>query len=221
MQCLPFAALFRSTIDRMRMHLGRGSPNTINDHLDAWWVKLGSRLRDVPGHEFPQLPERIARTLQQLWNDALDGARETLQATVLEREQALAEREQAFEERNRQLTEREQATAARMCALEESLSLAGEQLAVANQRARALETSVQERDCEGHRLRARTESLEAECADGRTKFDAAAVAHHGERVQLQERYAAAERHWLLEVDRARQPSKLIDPVTNTRSSVTL
>src|SRR5271163_134766 len=54
----------RPTIDRVRMRLGRGSPNTINDHLDAWWAKLGSRLRDLPGHEFPQLPERVAQALQ-------------------------------------------------------------------------------------------------------------------------------------------------------------
>jgi hypothetical protein len=39
----------RPTIDRVRMRLGRGSPNTINDHLDTWWAKLGSRLRDLPG----------------------------------------------------------------------------------------------------------------------------------------------------------------------------
>jgi hypothetical protein len=37
----------RPTIDRVRMRLGRGSPNTINDHLDAWWTKLGARLRDL------------------------------------------------------------------------------------------------------------------------------------------------------------------------------
>src|ERR1700736_6452980 len=84
----------RPTIDRVRMRLGRGSPNTINDHLDDWWAKLGSRLRDVPGHEFPQLPERIARTLQQLWNEALDGARAALQETLLAREQDIAQREQ-------------------------------------------------------------------------------------------------------------------------------
>src|SRR5882757_7386702 len=84
----------RPTIDRVRMRLGRGSPNTINDHLDAWWAKLGSRLRDVPGHEFPQLPERVAHALQHLWNEALDGARGALQETLLHREQAIAEREQ-------------------------------------------------------------------------------------------------------------------------------
>ena len=61
----------RPTIDRVRMRLGRGSPNTINEHLDAWWLKLGARLRDIPGREFPQLPERTAQALLTLWNEAL------------------------------------------------------------------------------------------------------------------------------------------------------
>ena len=33
----------RVTIDRVRNHLGRGSPNTIQEHLDVWWTHLGSR----------------------------------------------------------------------------------------------------------------------------------------------------------------------------------
>jgi chromosome segregation ATPase len=197
----------RPTIDRVRMRLGRGSPNTINDHLDDWWAKLGSRLRDVPGHEFPQLPERIACTLQQLWNEALDGARETLRDMLREREQALTEGEQALAGRARELTEREHAMAARAAALEESLTLAREQLLAANQRAEVLERSAQERAAEGARLRSRVETLEAECAHERARLDAANAAHHNERAQLQERYAAAESHWLLEVDRARQHAK--------------
>jgi chromosome segregation ATPase len=176
-------------------------------HLDAWWAKLGSRLRDVPGHEFPRLPERVSQALQHLWNEALDGAREALQQTLLQREQTIAEREQGLDERTRQLAERELATTARTGALEESLALAREQLAAANQRAQALEGSVQERDAEGTRLRSRIERLEAECVNWRAKLDAANAAHHGERVQLQGRYAAAESHWMLEVDRARQHAK--------------
>jgi hypothetical protein len=197
----------RPTIDRVRMRLGRGSPNTINDHLDVWWAKLGARLRDVPGHDFPQLPERIARTLQQLWNEALDGAREALQSALREREQALAQRDQVLEDRARQLLEREQTSAARTGALEESITLAREQLAAANQRAQALERNMQERDTEAARLRSRAETFEADCANWRTKLDAANSAHHDERIQLQERHAAAESHWLLEVDRTRQHAK--------------
>jgi Plasmid replication region DNA-binding N-term len=190
----------RPTIDRVRMRLGRGSPNTINDHLDAWWTKLGSRLRDMPGQEFPQLPERVGQALQHLWNEALDGARGALHDALLAREQAL-------DERTRHLTEREQVTEARTGALEEALALAREQLAAANQRSQALEQSVQERDTEGARLRTRLDALEADGANSHAKLEAASAAHQAERGQLQERYAASESHWLLEVDRARQHAK--------------
>jgi hypothetical protein len=43
-------------------------PNTVNEHLDAWWPKLGLRLKDIRGHEFPQLPERTAQALRPLPN---------------------------------------------------------------------------------------------------------------------------------------------------------
>lgn len=194
----------RPTIDRVRMRLGRGSPNTINDHLDEWWAKLGSRLRDLPGQEFPQLPERVSHTLQQLWNQALADAHEALQGALQDRERALLEREAALEARTDDLAEREQAAAARAAALEDSLALAREQLIAANHRALALEASLQEREAEGSRLRARIESVEADWADCRHKLDSAAAAHQTERVQLEERYTVAERHWLHEVDRARQ-----------------
>lgn len=194
----------RPTIDRVRMRLGRGSPNTINDHLDAWWARLGSRLRDLPGNEFPQVPERVGQALQHLWNEALEGAHEALRDTLAERERTLAERDQALEARSQELAQREQALAARAAALEESLVLAREQLTVANHRAQTLETAVRERASECTELRARISSLESACADLQGKLDAAAAAYQGERTQLQEQHAATERHWLTELDRARQ-----------------
>jgi len=197
----------RPTIDRVRMRLGRGSPNTINDHLDAWWTKLGARLRDLPGREFPQLPERVAQGLQHLWNEALEGAHETLQGTLIEREQALTHRERDLESHARQLSEREQAGAARAAGLEESLALAREQLSAANRRAEMLETALQERDGECGRLRTRMEVLEASLAELRGKLDAVTTAHQAERTKLAERYSAAEARWLTEVDRARQVAK--------------
>src|ERR1700736_2757755 len=173
----------RPTIDRVRMRLGRGSPNTINDHLDTWWTKLGARLRDLPGQEFPQLPERVAQNLQRLWNEALESAHEVLQGTLLEREQAIAQREQALQSQTQQLTEREHAGAARAAALEESLALAREQLSAANRR---------------------VERLEASSAELQRKLEATTAEYQAERTHLQEQYAATERRWLSEVDRARQ-----------------
>jgi len=79
--------------------------------------------------------------------------------------------------------------------LEESLALAREQLVAANQRAQALEVNAQEREAEGARLRERIQ------------LQAAVAVHQSERTQLQERHNAAESHWMLELDRARQDAK--------------
>jgi hypothetical protein len=197
----------RPTIDRVRMRLGRGSPNTINDHLDTWWLRLGARLRDIPGQEFPQLPEPVSQTLLHLWSHALDGARSVLQATLADQEQALIEREAVVETTARELTERERAAAVRNAALEESLTLAREQLVAANQRAQALEANAQEREAECARLRAQIQTLETACAKTRDKLEAAAAAHQAERAQIQERHDAAESHWMLELDRTRLDAK--------------
>lgn len=197
----------RPTIDRVRMRLGRGSPNTINDHLDAWWAKLGSRLRDLPGREFPQLPERVAQALRTLWNEALEGAHEALQETLAEREHALEARDRALQSRAQQIEEQQQATAARATVLEESLGLAREQLIAANQRAERLEAHVQERDIECSRFRTRIEEFESLAAELRTQLEAARAAHQVDRTRLEQQHTAAEAHWMTEVDRARQMAK--------------
>jgi len=189
------------------MRLGRGSPNTINDHLDTWWLRLGARLRDIPGQEFPQLPESVSQTLLHLWNQALDGARVALRDSLSERERALVEREVTVETTARELTERERAVALRMAALEESLALAREQLVAANQRAQALEASAQEREADCARLRTQIQTLETACAKTRDKLEAATAAHQSERTQLQARHEAAESHWMLELDRSRHDAK--------------
>ena len=197
----------RPSIDRVRMRMGRGSPNTINDHMDLWWTKLGSRLRDLPGGAFPQVPERVGQALQLLWNEALEGAHETLQSALLEREQAIAQQEQALQIRTKQLADREQVTATRAAAIEESLTRVREQLSAANQRAESLETALRARDAEGVRLRDRITVLEGSSADLREKLDAVTTAHQVERAKLEERYSAAEARWLTEVDRTRQLAK--------------
>jgi chromosome segregation ATPase len=149
----------------------------------------------------------VAQALQHLWNVALDGTQAVLRDTLSQGEQTLAQQEQALQTRERELTERERSCAARVAALEESLALAREQWAAANGRANGLERSLQEREGECGRLRARIESLETNVSELRAKLDAASAAHHAERTQLQEQYTAAERRWLVEVDRARQHVK--------------
>lgn len=197
----------RPTIDRVRMRLGRGSPNTINEHLDGWWLKLGARLRDIPGREFPQLPERTAQALLTLWNEALEGAQDTLRGSISARESEVAARDEALSAAAAELCERETALAARAAGLEESMALAREQLLAANQRAEHLEAALAERDGESIRLRTRMESAEAETQTLRGKLEAALAFTQAERLKLEERYQSAESRWLTEVDRVRQHAK--------------
>jgi hypothetical protein len=190
----------RPTIDRVRVRLGRGSPNTINDFLDTWWAKLGSRLRDLPGREFPQLPERVAGSLQRLWNEALESAHEVLQGTLARRDEELAERARQLDA-DRETLERERlAQMARTGALEEALTFARTQLEEGHQRARALEQSLQQRDTE-------LKQVKAQLSEFQQTQDAERRATVEERARLQDRYQASESRWLGEVDRARQGAK--------------
>ena len=59
--------------------IGRGSPNTINPLLDAWWKRLASRL-DAGPHALHRIPESVAQITEVLWLKALDAARERARA---------------------------------------------------------------------------------------------------------------------------------------------
>jgi chromosome segregation ATPase len=49
--------------------------------------------------------------------------------------------------------------------------------------------------------------MDVESADVRAKLERLNATHQAERTRLEERHAAAEAHWLTEVDRARQQAK--------------
>ena len=61
----------RPTIDKVRAKIGKGSPNTINPMLDAWWKTLAARLDSGPA-ALHRLPESIAHIAEALWMQALD-----------------------------------------------------------------------------------------------------------------------------------------------------
>jgi Plasmid replication region DNA-binding N-term len=69
-----FRAGERPTIEKVRAKIGRGSPNTINPLLDAWWKRLASRLDAGPA-ALHRLPEPVAHLAEALWMQALDEGR--------------------------------------------------------------------------------------------------------------------------------------------------
>jgi len=64
----------RPTIDKVRAKIGKGSPNTINPMLDAWWKTLSVRL-DSGSAALHRLPETVAHIAEALWMQALEEAK--------------------------------------------------------------------------------------------------------------------------------------------------
>src|SRR5271169_6506812 len=86
----------RPTIERVREKIGRGSPNTINPALDAWWKRLASRLDAGPA-ALHRLPEAVAHVAEALWMQALEEGRRRASLEQLSGERAAIAERQALE----------------------------------------------------------------------------------------------------------------------------
>lgn len=84
----------RPTVERIRGHLGTGSPNTVTRWLETWWRNLGTRLQP----ERPDLkdaPAVLAKLAGQWWALALQHARDAALEDLAEaRRELSAEREE-------------------------------------------------------------------------------------------------------------------------------
>lgn len=62
----------RPTIERVRQRIGRGSPNTVSPHLDAWFKSLGARIKDPRAFSAPpELPDPVQQAAKHFWEVAL------------------------------------------------------------------------------------------------------------------------------------------------------
>lgn len=79
----------RPTVERIRGHLGTGSPNTVTRWLETWWKNLGTRLQP----ERPDLkdaPAVLAEIAGQWWALALQHAREAALVDLAEARRELS-----------------------------------------------------------------------------------------------------------------------------------
>ena len=96
----------RPSVEKIRVKLGGGSPNTINPLLDAWWKTLSARLDSGPA-ALHRLPESVAHVAEALWMQALDEGRSRARQDLHRTERTLTEQQQTFEVRSHVLTLRE------------------------------------------------------------------------------------------------------------------
>ena len=103
----------RPTIEKVRAKIGRGSPNTINPLLDAWWSRLAGRLDAGPA-ALHRLPEPVLHAAEGLWMQTLDEARRRAAAEQGSRKSSLAKDRQDLEVRSHILSIRESELTSRL-----------------------------------------------------------------------------------------------------------
>jgi hypothetical protein len=108
----------RPTIEKVRLKIGRGSPNTINPLLDAWWSRLAGRLDAGPA-ALHRIPEPVAQAAEALWLTALDEARRRAQLESGSSRKALANERQELTVQAHILSIREQELKDRLAAADQ------------------------------------------------------------------------------------------------------
>jgi len=103
----------RPTIEKVRATIGRGSPNTINPLLDAWWSRLAGRLDAGPA-ALHRLPEPVLHAAEGLWLQTLNEARKRAATEQGSTRSALAKDRQELEIRSHVLSIRESELTARL-----------------------------------------------------------------------------------------------------------
>lgn len=194
----------RPTIERIRLHLGRGSPNTVSPHLDAWFAALGGRIQDPHGFApAPGCPEPVTEAARYLWDAALQVAKASAEAALAQREAALAEARAALEQEREALAQERQVMQARLAGAEAAMTELARARDEATERATRAEAAAAALERQVETLR--TESATALQAHRTMQQDFATqrAAWDQERETVTQRAAANERRMALELDAAR------------------
>lgn len=196
------AAGERPTIERVRLKIGRGSPNTVSPMLEAWFATLGPRLGVALGGAQAEegTPKELLQALNKVWAAAVAAARDEADRALEPERDRLAQQGLKLDIARQELLQREAALTERGIALEHALELAKSQL-----RGQAAQLEKAGRDLE--QARSSLANLVQERDAGRRQFDEQLRTLAEERQRTEQRRAANERRLLEEVDRARQEVK--------------
>ena len=146
----------RPTVEKVRAKLGRGSPNTVNPLLDAWWKRHASRLDAGPA-ALHRLPQTVAQVAESLWMQALDESRRRALLELRADRQTVDRQQQSLEVRSHVLTLREGELESRLHERERELVTLQDQL-------RALTILLRKEQATREHQLARTVELERELA---------------------------------------------------------
>lgn len=198
----------RPTIERVRLKIGRGSPNTVSPLLEGWFATLGQRLRVIETTDGAgTLPALVLTAATELWNVAQQSAQEDASKAFDAARDALDREQTSLQAEQQNLKIQEQVLNERHLALNESLNTARVQISDLNNRLKDSNVLLAQRDRQVEELRSHITELEKLRDAERHQKDEQAKNHLDERRRFEERAAINERRLLVELDRERQEIK--------------
>jgi len=199
----------RPTIERVRMKIGRGSPNTVSPHLDTWFRSLGARIVDPKAFSAPPtLPDVVNQAATHVWEAAMAAARSEA-AAVLDSERAeLAQARHNLAAQSMQLKATEEKTMAQAQGREEALKVMRAQIGEMVERLNHALTEMEAREKLIAELRVEIAELLQDRESIRRRWDADRSSYDSDRRDSAAKDAAQSAHWAIEVDRARQALRI-------------
>ena len=198
----------RPTVERIRAHLGTGSPNTVVRWLDTWWRGLGARLDEQRARlALPEAPEAVAALAGQWWALAIEHATAAAERSLATVRETLREEREALEDARG-------AFAQEALALREAAAAAGQAKDVAMARTDELERLVTALQSQVGEITAQRDSAEARASETDVQrrrlieqLEALRTQVATERDSIDQHVRATEDRAHAEVDQARQEAR--------------
>lgn len=200
----------RPTIERVRQHIGRGSPNTVSPMLESWFATLGARLGGHPPthNGYSNMPAPVLDIAQSVWDTALEQAHQVAQQSLAEREAVLNTKQVELDAVQAKLMQQEESLRQQKSAMDAALQLAQAQRADLSHRLDKMQQQLQDRENSLEQLRSelRQESAQFQKtrAIEREQYTRDMQTAVQERQRLTEQFAGNERRMLADIDRSRQ-----------------
>ena len=198
----------RPTIERVRLKIGRGSPNTVSPLLEAWFATLAPRLGVGVAKSAGELvPALVLKAMTTVWETAQLAAREDAALQLVQQQQAVANARTAVLHQQNDVARREQSLQERQSALDDALVAARSQITDLTGRLETLQLALAKREAHLDTVRAALEAQEKQRDADRLRVDEERKSYADEKRRLEERTVSAEHRLLGELDRERQRSK--------------
>lgn len=200
----------RPTIERIRLHIGRGSPNTVSPMLEQWFSGLGERLDSAGGRAqqgTDALPDIVLKAANTMWATARNAAEAQATEAYAAQRAILDGETRQLNGARAQLEARELLLQERLRAMDEALQLSARQLEESNDRSKASLRTLAQRDEEIAAQRTAASRLSEQNAALQLRGETAQLQAQQERSAQDERHRQSEHRWLEEVDRARQETR--------------